>query len=150
MSPTIGTVRKIKDPLDRLKAAAILVDEAQAKGQDARRTRDMAALHLDKVLGWRPTEIVAQIHVSRSLYVRIRDRYAAVLVEHAKNMTGDVPKIAAASGAAAIKWDAIAKEGIEIRDEAIAEAIAAGVRNADIARATGLSTARIAQIRTGN
>jgi hypothetical protein len=150
MSPTLGTVRKIKDPMERVKAAATLVEDAQRRGDEARRQRDMYALHLDKVLGWRPVDIVRQVQVSRSLYVRIRDRYPTVLVEKAKSLTGDVPALAKAAGAEAVKWDRIAAEGIEIRDAAIEEAINGGIRNAEVARATGLSTARIAQIRTGN
>jgi len=142
--PTLASVVKIKDPLLRATRAAEIVHDAQERAEATRNARDLAALHLERVQHWRPVDIVDLIGVSRGLFVRIRQRGPAHLpvIDNAED-------VARTMGEETIKWDTLAKQAGLVRDNAIYEARQAGISNADLHRATGLTTARIAQLKHG-
>lgn len=147
-------VAAISDRTTRLTAACELLEQAEAKATEARALRDMATIvaHLDD--GVSPVRLYRDVlGVSRALFNRVKQRAPAE--------RPSIPNAEQAAGKAAKKvaeYEAVADRARHIRDEtAIAMMNGAAddgskvtpVSNADIARLTGLSTARIAQMRTG-
>lgn len=151
---SVASVAKIIDPMKRLTAAAALVREAEAAAEHARAERDMATIvaHLDQ--GVRPVVLYRDtLAVSRGLFNRI--------IQRAPVDRPEIPDAKTVAGKAARqvrKYEAIVEQAREIRDTAALMLMngrdAQGnkvptVTNADISRATGLTTARVAQMRTG-
>lgn len=151
---SVASVAKIIDPMKRLTAAAALVREAEAAAERARAERDMATIvaHLDQgvppVVLYRDT-----LAVSRGLFNRIIQRAPAErpTIDNAKAVAGKAAKQVR-------KFEAIVEQAREIRDTAALNLMngrdeqgnrVPPVSNADISRATGLTTARVAQMRTG-
>lgn len=149
-------VRAIPDPLERVAAAADLVRKAEERAENARAMRDMAAIvaHLDD--GVPPVTMYRDVlGCSRGLFVRIIQRAPA----KRPKMEGAVEQ-ARESAAAVRRHEAIIEAAREVRDSTALLLMNGGkdpvtgqkvtpVSNADIARATGLTTARVAQVRTG-
>lgn len=150
------TVAKIADPMKRVAAAAALVREAEAAAEDARAQRDMATIvaHLDQHVA--PVRLYRDaLQVSRGLFNR--------MVQRAPAQRPDIPNaidVAAKAAKAVRRFEERAEQAREIRDTAMLMLLNGGedehgnavtpVSNADIARATHLTTARVAQMRTGS
>ena len=152
----VDDVRAIPDPLERLAAAAALVEKAKERADAARSMRDMAVVvaHLDD--GVPPVTLYRDVlKCSRGLVVRIIQRAPAK-----REKMADALGQARESADAVRRHEAVIQAARPIRDETAlllmnggtdpvtGEAVAP-MSNADIARATGLSTARVAQVRTG-
>lgn len=149
-------LRSISDPLERVAAAADLVRKAEVRAENARAMRDMAAIvaHLDD--GVPPVTMYRDVlQCSRGLFVRIIQRAPAKRTK----IDGAVEQ-ARESAAAVRRHEAVIEAAREVRDETALLLMNGGtdpvsgdevkpISNADIARATGLTTARVAQVRTG-
>lgn len=150
--PSTATVRAIEDPAKRARAAARIVRDAEAKANEARYERDMAAVILHLREGWKPVEVYRALGVSRGLFVRMVQRAPADLPPMA-----DPDKAMRKAARTVERLDTTCEEAREVRDEAAAGMLAGKYRkpdgtlyrNADVARLTGLTTARIAQLRAG-
>jgi hypothetical protein len=148
------TVRNIADPMKRVTEAATLVREAEAKVEQARALRDMATVvaHLDQ--GVPPVRLYRDVlNVSRGLFNRMIQRAPSERPE-----IENAERVAAKAAKDVRKYKVIVEDAREIRDvtalmlmsgEDEAGNPAAPVSNADIARATKLTTARVAQMRGG-
>lgn len=153
---SVESVRAIADPLERVAAAAELVRKTEVRADAARGIRDMATIvaHLDD--GVSPVTLYRDtLQCSRGLFVRIIQRAPA----KRPHMT-DALAQARESAQAVRRHEAVIAEARAIRDETALLLMNGGtdpvtgkrvvaVANADIARATGLTTARVAQVRTG-
>ena len=153
---SIDKVRAISDPLERVAAAADLVRKAEERADAARSMRDMATIvaHLDD--GVPPVTLYRDVlKCSRGLFVRIIQRAPA----KRPKMDNAVDQ-ARESAAAVRRHEDVIEQARAIRDETALLLMNGGkdpvtkkkitpVQNADIARATGLTTARVAQVRTG-
>lgn len=144
--PTVEKVRSLSDVEERAREAAKIVKAAEYKAKLERTKRDIAAVVLVKRDDELPIRVAELIGVSRGLMFRMFDH-----MEEADLPEIDDPrKTAEKAGKAVQKWDAQAEEAREIRDEAIMAMLGSPRwRNADVARITGLTTARIAQMRQG-
>lgn len=148
-------VAAIENPVERLTAAADLVRASEQRAEGARSMRDMAAIyaHLDD--GVPPVVMYRDVlQCSRGLFVRMVQRAPAK-----RDRFEDAVSQARESAEAVRRHEATIEAARVIRDET-ALALMNGwkdpysgekhlLSNADVARATGLSTARIAQMRTG-
>lgn len=148
-------VRRIHDRTERLAAATELLAEVEAKRDQARSLRDMAMIvaHLDQ--GVQPVHIYRDtVGVSRGLFNRV--------IQRAPDKRPVIPNAVEVAGAAQAdlkKWVALVDEVMDIRDD-LALSMMNGVAddggrttpvsNANVARITGLTTARVAQMRTGS
>lgn len=150
---TVNSVAKIADPMKRAAAAATLVRDADNAAVDARATRDMATIvaHLDQ--GATPVTLYRALGISRGLFNRMVQR-----APQQRPPIEDALAVATQAAKEVRKYERISAEARAIRDETALSLMngrdTAGNQvkmhsNADIARATGLTTARIAQIRTG-
>lgn len=153
---SVDDVRAIPDPLERVAAAAELVRKAEERADAARSMRDMATIvaHLDD--GVSPVTLYRDtLQCSRGLFVRIIQRAPAkrAKMDNALAQAGE-------SAAAVRRHEAVIEQARAIRDETalllmnggkdpVTKAKITPVSNAEIARATGLTTARVAQVRTG-
>lgn len=118
--------------------------EARLAAARDRRERDLAENNVEVY----PADVYNLIGVSRTLFVRMMAR-----------MPDDLPRLddPEAVAKAAVKdmrkFDALVDEAVKIRNEAVEVLLngtgAARVKNADVARLTGLTTARVAQLRLG-
>jgi len=153
---SVESVRSIPDPLERVEKAADLVHKAEERADNARAMRDMATIvaHLDH--GVPPVTLYRDtLQCSRGLFVRIIQRAPA------KRDKMDDPVAQARESAAAVRrHEAVIEEARAIRDETALLLMNGGidpvsgqkvipVSNAEIAKRTGLTTARVAQVRTG-
>lgn len=155
MTP-LERARVIEDPLKRVKVAAELARKAEERAERARQVRDMAACvaHLDD--GVPPVEMYRDVlECSRGLFVRIIQRAPA----ERPDMKA-ARRQAAESAKAARRHEEVIEGARALRDETILLLLNGGtdpvtgtpvapISNADVARATGLTTARVAQVRTG-
>ena len=153
----IEKIRSIEDPIERLAAASELAKKAEERAERARAMRDMAAVvaHLDD--GVAPVTLYRDVlGCSRSLFVRMIQRAPAQRPKIAEAI-----EVARESAEAVRRHSAVASDARDVRDETalllmvggddpVSGAEVAPTTNADISRATGLSTARIAQMRTGD
>lgn len=163
LSTTIGAIGRITDPVERLKAAAALTAEAETAAKERRSLRDMAVIvaRLDHDVP--PVRIYRDLDISRALFNRILQRApsdadrAAIVAEHPERFAD--PMATAATVVAEVRhFEQRVEEAREVRD-ALAQGLMNGedpdgkpvppVSNAEIARITGLTTARVAQLRTG-
>lgn len=109
------------------------------------KNRDLAA-----EAKFRPVDAYRTTGVSRSLFVRIISRAPADL-----DPIAHPDKAARKHAEAVTKYDTVTEEARQIRDDAITTCLTPvadgglGMSNADVARLTGLTTARIAQMRLG-
>jgi hypothetical protein len=149
---TPEAVRLIQDPEKRLAAAHQAYVEARTRLKDARQRRAVAGVALRYQPGRTQASVLRELAVSRALYVRWERRWA----EEARAV--DNPERAASQATKDLeKWSAVASEMREIRDDVVDDMLNGGLRrrdgarfrNADVARITGLTTARVAQMRTG-
>lgn len=153
---SIDKVRALDDPIERVKAAAELVRKAEERADNARSMRDMAAVvaHLDD--GVSPVTMYRDVlKCSRGLFVRIIQRAPSK-----RPKVEDAVEVARESARAVKRNETVAEEARIVRDETALLLMNGGkdpltrrkvvpVSNAHIARVTGLTTARIAQVRTG-
>jgi hypothetical protein len=149
--PTIDAVRKTKDPAKRAQGAAKIGRQAQDRADAARLERDRAAVSLYKHYGWEPVEVYRALDVSRSLFVRICERVGPVQkVPNAEQVMNRAARTVARN-------EALVEEARVVRDEAATGMLhgkyrkpgGETFRNAEVAKCTKLSTARIAQLRHG-
>jgi hypothetical protein len=143
---TVEWVGNQAAPLERVSAAAALAEPAEAAADNARGARDLAACwaHLDDGV---PAVTMYRdvLGVSRSLFVRI--------IQRAPADRPPVKRAKAVAKAKAVKvreFEEVAEAAREIRDTTALLLMNEGnVPNAEVSRRTGLTTARIAQLRTG-
>lgn len=152
----VEKVRSIEDPIERVTAAAELVRQREERAEGARQVRDQATIiaHLDD--GVAPAEMYRDVlDCSRGLFVRIIQRAPAK-----RGKMSDAKEQARSSAKAVRKHEAVIERAREIRDSTALLLMTGGkdpvtgleverVSNAEIARVTGLTTARVAQIRAG-
>lgn len=152
--PTIDAVRQIKDPLKRAAAAAKVNRAAQERADTARWGRDCAAVSLHKHYHWEPVDIYRALDVSRSLFVRICERVKA---EGPVRKIPDAERVMTRTAATVARNEALVEESRLVRDEAVMGMLngryrkpgGGTYRNAEVAKATSLTTARVAQLRHG-
>jgi hypothetical protein len=149
-------LRAIEDPLVRVEKAAEVVRKAEVRADAARSMRDIATVvaHLDD--GVSPVTLYRDtLECSRGLYVRIIQRAPSQ-----RPKMDDALAQARESAQAVRRHEAVIEEARLVRDETALLLMNGGtdpvtgnkvtpVSNAEIARATGLTTARVAQVRTG-
>jgi hypothetical protein len=149
---TVAKIEKIADPAKRLAAAARLAREATIEANKARTRRDLAAVTLHRVHGWKQVDVRNLIGCSRGLYVRIEQRTPVELpdIEDPEKVIREVLPVIA-------RLNATVEKARTIRNE-VADAMLDGhirkpdgrvYSNADVHRMTGLTSARIAQLRVG-
>jgi hypothetical protein len=143
----------------RVKAASRRVREFNEKAEQARLLRDTAVVSLHAHEGWPPVECYRLIGVSRGLFVRMMDRARTVAQETGQGIpkVANAQKVAAKAARDLNRYEGTLLRERDARDED-AEAMLNGrirkadgtvYRNADLARLTGLTTARVAQLRQG-
>lgn len=128
-------------PEQQAQAAAEAWKAADARVRYARQRRDAAALHLLRNEGRKPVEVYRPANLSRRLFQPIAAscKGPAPVVENAE---ADLERYGQEFWLA--KGDAEAAAAARTR--ACRAMLTAGYRNADVARAAGLSTARVTQI----
>lgn len=143
--PSAEELAEIADPRERLHRAAEVAAAADEQADKHRERRNAAGLqlfaagNLSAAAVWRDT-----LGISRSLWSRI------VKDEDIKVGTyADPAGVARREAELTRKFDRLATDAQKVRDETARELMnSQGVPNADVARITGLTTARIAQLRT--
>lgn len=149
-------LRSIPDPIERIAAAAEVVRKAEERAEAARAMRDRATIvaHLDD--GVPPITMYRDVlDCSRGLFVRIIQRAPAK-----RPKMDDAIEQARESALAVKRHEATIEAARVVRDETALLLMNGGtdpvtgekvrpVSNARIADATGLTTARVAQVRTG-
>jgi hypothetical protein len=151
---TVARVKKIADPVKRVAAAARLTDEAGWEADKARTRRDLAAVTLRRVHNWRQVDVRNLLGCSRALIVRIEERAPDVIepeIQDPENVIREAMPVIE-------RYAAIEAAARDIRDAVVSDMLTGEIKrpdgrvytNAEVARMTGLSTPRIAQIRTGN
>jgi hypothetical protein len=142
--PYETTIDRIQNDLAAGKITARVAQERKDRAQGIRRKNMEAVEH-------KPVDVYRVIGVSRGMFVRMMHRAPRELPQ-----IDDAPKVAAAAAAECARYDAMNKEARAIRDEAIMALLngdrATGrqpVSNADVARLSGLTTPRVAQLRYG-
>ena len=151
---TVAKVRKIADPVKRMAAAARLTEEAGWEADKARTRRDLAAVTLQRLHGWKQVDVRKLLGCSRALIVRIEKRAPDVIDPEIK----DPEKVIREAMPVIARYAEIEAAAREIRDAVVSDMLTGDIRrpdgrvytNAEVARMTGLSTPRIAQIRTGH
>lgn len=147
---SMTAVRAIADPDRRIKAANRLVEEASAAADASRTERDVAATYLYRRGGWRQVDVMQEMGVSRALFNRMMKRAPAPLPE----IADPIKSLRAASRRCA-RYDAIAVEARALRDAMMQAMLEGGEvdgvamprrSNSQIAKVTGLSTARVSQM----
>lgn len=143
----------VADPRERAEQAAELVRYAHAHAEKARLERNRAALAMYNQDGmsaatvWRDT-----LGISRNLWNRVLDRWDAGEIEPAEGLTD--PRGAAKRAADRVRhWEKVEEEARAIRDEVALDLMDGSyggppLRNAEVVRLTGLTSARVAQMRT--
>lgn len=159
---SVASIARITDYRDRLVAAQKLVTEASDAAEQARAQRDMATIvaHLDQ--GVKPVQLYRDtLAVSRGLFNRIiqrapADEDRARIIAENPELFADAQATAKTAVKAVEKYTAIAEEAREIRDTAALFLMSGQddqgnvftpLTNAEIARLTDLTPARIAQVR---
>lgn len=146
-------VRRVRDPLKRIAAAAALAREAEEIAEEARARRDRAAVVLRHDYDMTPVAIYRDVlGMGRSLFNRILDRTEVPDYDEGAALPSveEVIEQAKADSETVRKYDEIATKARDIRDTTALDLIDSGkASNADVSRVTGLSTARIAQLRKG-
>ncbi len=144
---TVTAERPTSAPEKRAASAARAVARAEQKVAAAREERDAAAHHLLRNEGWPPVRVYSLIGMSRGLFAR--------MIAAREQRSADVPavqnpeRVAKRAAAAFVKAKAAEETARRERSEAVEEMLARGDSNADVARASGLTTARITQVRQG-
>lgn len=138
-------LRAITDPRERLRAAAEVAAAAARQADKHRERRNAAGLQLFQTGGlsaaavWRDT-----LGISRSLWTRIVHDPTAKASSYA-----DPASVARREAELTRRFDQLAGEAQRVRDETARELMnRQGVPNAEVSRMTGLTTARVAQLRT--
>jgi hypothetical protein len=150
---SVAELSAIADPRERAEKAAELVRYATSHADKARLERNRAALamHVAHVtpaaLIWRDT-----LGISRNLWNRLLKEYEEGKITPAENL---VDPTGAARRAVERKrhWERVADEARKVRDDVALELMDGSwggppLRNAEIVRLTGLTSARVAQVRT--
>jgi hypothetical protein len=162
---TLKAAADTTDPIQRIRAAQALARVAVRNGKWARALRDNATVSAHNDFAVEPVTLYRDIiGVSRGLYNRMQQRAnrrsPRAAIQKVMAMTGhdvktgdDMCAVAGAAAHAARVYKDIATKARQIRDET-GRAVMDGdhgdpMPNADFARATGLTTARAAQIRLG-
>lgn len=148
-------VAEIEDPIKRLKAAATLLRRVQDDAARRRADRGLAVIDLHLGRGVKGVTIYRDtpgLEMSRGQFNKIIKRAPAEW--SSDGSVRDVEKKAIAAHQKILALDEVIAQFQEIRDSTaigLMEGEFGGgvVSNADVARASGLSTARIAQMRTG-
>lgn len=140
----IDTVLAMKDVEKRAAAAAALTREAQTRATAAGALRNLAIQHASRIPNVVFARIYKTIGVSRSLYLRKVEEAPAVLAP----LEGDPIAIATKAQKDWRKYHDIEKRAMALRNADI-HRLLTYMSNADVATLTGLTTARIAQLRTG-
>ena len=145
-------IRAMTDPLARLKASAAYVKSAEAKVEQHRAARDMAVIVARIDQGEKPVVIYRDtLDISRNLFNRIIDRAPAVRPDIPHALTK-----AKVAHAKVVRVEAQIETVREIRDQTALDLMngyaddgerVPPISNAEVARITGLSTARVAQLR---
>lgn len=150
---SIDAIRHLPDVEDRAREASRIAKTAAIKSKVERTRRDGAAVVLARKYGELPIRVAELGQFSRGLMFRMLDRVADGDVDKIAETFPTAPdarKAVEKSGKAVRKWDMLAEEAREVRDDAVEKMLASPQwRNADVARITGLTTARIAQMRQG-
>lgn len=154
----VDSVAKIADPLERVEAAEALVRLYRERMEAAHGLRDMAVVvaHLDH--GVAPVALYRDVlGVSRGLFNRMIQRAP---MKSLRPKFEDPIALATESDGAIARNKALMTRALALRDETALLLMNGGtdpvskrkvtpIPNADIARVTDLTTARVAQIRTG-
>lgn len=136
----------VDEPRERLRLAATVARIAGEQGDRSRRQRNSAALQLAQtrkaVRVWKDT-----LGITRNLWNRIlRDP------ENTVGTFGDPEAVAKAAAAETRQWDVVRDSAIAVRDDTATGlmngAYGAPARNAEVVGLTGLTSARVAQLRT--
>lgn len=152
----IETVRSIGDPRKRLKAAVKVIDEARERAQTARDQRDLALITLHRAHGWKAVRCYELVGMRRSTFDDIKKEFPAKLQPIGTDDPDEIARIAVRRATEAAKYegqkDSVVSQARRIRDEAGAVLLRGydkypPVWPAELARMTGLSAARISQIR---
>jgi hypothetical protein len=136
----------------RAQQAAVIARVAKMQADDTRTARDQAGTALTEVHGWKPVHAYTLMKVKRGLYARIRTRCLERGLDPQYRDEGEAQRIAGLYAGMPERLDALADRAGEVRDEAIVHLLTTpasegGMPNAEVARLTGLTTARIAQLR---
>jgi hypothetical protein len=152
-APTAAEVEK------RLRSNSKKVQEFAAKAEASRAERDAALVSLHVHEGWTPVQCYRLVDVSRGLFVRMM----AKAEEQAEQSGDEIPHVPDAEKTAKraarelARHDAALDQYRDKRDDdavpmlngAIRKDDGGMYRNAEVARMTGLTTARVAQLRHG-
>jgi hypothetical protein len=149
--PTIESVRAIKDPGKRATQAAKIIRAARARADEARQERDAAAMSLHRHYNWGPVDVYRAIGVSRSAFVDIAERVGRI------GKISNAEQVMSRAAATVARNETLANEAREVRDEAATGMLngryrkpgGGAYRNSEVAKCTGLTTARVAQLRQG-
>lgn len=153
---SVDDVRTIPDPLERVARAAEVAAKAEQRAEAARSMRDRATIvaHLDD--GVSPVTLYRDtLDCSRSLFVRIIQRAPAQrpkmedALDQARESAGAVRRHETTLEAARAIRDETALLLMNGGTDPVTGEAVAPISNAEVAEVTGLSTARIAQVRTG-
>lgn len=138
--------KRVKDQVDaQLEAGDIDYPEANARLAEAKAERAKAM----EGVTYTPVDVYRDIlGVSRGLFVRMTQRAPEQLPD-----IPDAEQVATKAANDVDRYDALAAEALRIRNEVTDDLLngltGPAMRNADIARMTGLTTARVAQLRLG-
>lgn len=143
--PRLDKIAALRDPEVRARRAADAAREAVVLADEARQIRDAYAMTLVRRHGARPVDVQTRMRIARNAYVRLRRRFPDSEVPdvnlddawHALEVATDRVE----------KMTARAERAREIRDAAAQEMVNAGRRPVDVVKATGLTSARVAQMR---
>jgi hypothetical protein len=134
-------------PEKRAAAAAKRIAVLTPKVESSRAERNAAAAHLLRNEKRQPVQVYTLIGMSRGLFARMIDEHFPEGKPVPK--VADAEKVAKRAAAAFTKAKAALEEQRRIRTEAVEQMLARGDSNADVARASRLTSARIAQVRKG-
>lgn len=144
---TVERVAAVAAPEKRAKAAADAVRKATAAVDKARVTRDNTAVWLVRA-GARPVEVQQRMGMARNqrnAYVRIVQRLGeAPVPDHSS--TRNAWRTLDRAVARMTEHAAVASEARVLRDQAAQAMVDAGARSMDVAKATGLTSARVSQM----
>ena len=146
----LASIRRRRDPWERLDGAQTLLDTAAAENAEARNTRDLMACTLHR-RGHKAVTIYRNVlGGSRNMWYTARAKAARFDYTLTDGMTDDEVRAAGAGAAevARVTTDDVPllNEVRAVRDAAITELIQSGAPNHEIAKRTKLTTARIAQM----
>lgn len=144
----LAEIAAMSDDRFRAEEASSFADAVTEHADAVRTARDQAATALRRYHGWTPVECYRLIDVTRTLFAKIDARNTARGVDPRYRRSKRAAMSDAEQYAPQVpEWDALAEEARDVRDEAIRALIRSGLRNVEIAKITGLTEARIAQVK---